>query len=200
MKLPSFIFTFCALLLTIFSLVSSFHFPNFINPRKIGSLLSHKAANVKENIGSLVKGHFGGNYDPSASLLSSIYPETAEDVKKRLNRIESCFVPVIKGGTRVKLFEEPLDVLVTNILKAYFPEAENQEKNEQWRSDMRKKIKNLVANIKGVAHHVIECLKGLDDPNFEPTKLALNRFSLMVNLIFCLLLKGFFNLTNFSFI
>ena len=51
----------------------------------------------------------------------------------------------------------------------------------EWLAHLKRRVVNLVANIKDVARHVIDCLRHVDQPDYEPTKLALNRFSSLVN-------------------
>ena len=50
----------------------------------------------------------------------------------------------------------------------------------EWLAHLKRRVVNLVANIKDVARHVIDCLRHVDQPDYEPTKLALNRFSSLV--------------------
>lgn len=184
MKCPILILTFALTLLSSksTSLVSSLDFLK--SSGLVGRSFLHLSKtpkDLKQAISGWVKGHLGHEHgNGNASLLESVYPEAAEAVSKRLHRLGDCFVPSIKGGTRVSLFEEPITVIVHNFLKAYLPDMESRKEDEQWQADLRKKVANLVNNLKEVAAHVIECLKGRDDPNFEPTKLALNRFSMAV--------------------
>lgn len=118
---------------------------------------------------------------PDSSLLGNFYKSESETIQSRLGQLDRCYLSSLKDTTEKSLFEEPLSALVYKYLQTYYPKTESENlKGSQSKELAEKKIVNLVKNIKLVGKHVIDCLMALDDPNFEPTKLTLNRLSMEV--------------------
>ena len=187
MKLFNFIAAFCCLIFLIFSKPVSSESNDTASPEEnadqansdfLSKLINKSSTNLKQVVSSVFEelGH-----DHNSTVLSSLFPEAEEAVRTRLHRLEQCFSSKIKGGSEVKLFEEPLSSIVHKTIVVYWPAIEDILNDDQWLERLKEKVRTLVGTIKGVARHVIACLQGLDDPNFEPTKLALNRFALTVS-------------------
>lgn len=178
----NFIISFCCLLFLFHSVPSSSAEKNADqkNFDFLSQLISKTSQQV--NLQEVVAGAFEKlGHAHNASILDSFFPEEEEEaIFNRLDRLEQCFSPKIKGGSEVKLFEEPLSSVVHKYIVVYWPAIEAILNDDQWLEKLEKKVSTLVDSIRAVARHVIACLKGLDDPNFEPTKLALNRFSMIV--------------------
>ncbi|KAH9388205.1 hypothetical protein TYRP_009415 [Tyrophagus putrescentiae] len=112
---------------------------------------------------------------PNDTILHSVFPEAAELISQKVLKMERCYLSSVKGGVKLDIFTEPLAVIVYRYLKAYSMTEEGS--GSEWLAHLKRRVVNLVANIKDVARHVIDCLRHVDQPDYEPTKLALNRFS-----------------------
>ena len=82
----------------------------------------------------------------------------------------------------MRLFEDSLAVLVDKYLLAFYPLLEEAFTAENVTESLRAKIHNLVNSIQSISKLVVQCLMDLDDPDFEPSKLTFNYFSLKVSL------------------
>lgn len=120
------------------------------------------------------------NHDHNSTVLDTFFKTEAETVQTRLKRVDRCYRSNVKNGIEMKIFEDPLSVLVHKYLQAFYPLLENALNSKNPSELLEKIVHNLVNSIKSVSRHVIQCLISLDDPNFEPSKLTFNHFSLKV--------------------
>ncbi len=122
------------------------------------------------------------NHDHRLNVLDIFYQGEKESIRSRLHRLDSCYLSTVKKGTEMKLFEDSLAVLVDKYLLAFYPLLEEAFKAENVTESLKAKIYNLVGSIQSISKLVVQCLMDLDDPDFEPSKLTFNYFSLKVSL------------------
>lgn len=122
------------------------------------------------------------SHDHRLTVLDIFYPDKKEAIRSRLHRLDRCYFSTVKKGTEMRLFEDSLAVLVDKYLLAFYPLLEETFKTKNVTESLKAKIHNLVNSIQSISKLVVQCLMDLDDPDFEPSKLTFNFFSLKVSL------------------